>query len=84
MKRYPKLASSLVWILATSLTFFAVVAATAAVGKITHSEPFGICGLRDSPGAGLVFCMYLGSIPFSIIIGNYAARRSYRYLTRDK
>jgi len=81
--RFPKSLTFVVWVLATGLSFGAVVAGTALIGKLTHSGPLGICG-PYGPAAGLLVWMLLGSIPVSIVVGAYAAWRSYRYLTREE
>ena len=73
----------LVWLCATAMSFAAALALTAGVGEMTHSGPLGSCGPYGR-AANLLIYMLLGSVPFSIGVGTYAARRSYRYLTRDE
>ena len=78
MRRFPKLATFVVWCFASVAIFAMRLAATAVVGKLTGSGLLGICG-PNGPTSDL-----LGSALFSLAASVYVARRSYRYLTREK
>jgi hypothetical protein len=64
-------------------TFVAGVGIAGMVGDMTHSGMLGICG-PYGPHADLVGCIFLGSLPASIVAGIFAARRFYRYCCRDE
>lgn len=83
MNRRPKWSAFAVCLSATGLSFVALVAITFLIGLLTDSGPLGICGPFGPAGnflMGLLFC----SVPLSVVVGAYAARRSYRHFTREE
>lgn len=81
MEKEPKQAAIAVFLKASAFTFGVGIAATSVAGHVTHSGMLGICG-PYGPHADLVGSIFFGSMPVSVGIGVYLARRTYRRLTK--